>query len=149
MAAFVKPPRKPTMPILLKKSGANFYGFESIDAQGKVHWHPLVIRGSGELSLDEKRVFFKQRITATTYEVALSAITRVEVALWHNGKMKWPARVLRIFYTEGKETRIIGFATGGRLSLTKGFVDDVWEWKNVIDEVRGKQKTGVRSQESE
>jgi hypothetical protein len=39
---------------ILKKLGANFYGFESIDSFGKHHFHPFAIRGNGDLQITKK-----------------------------------------------------------------------------------------------
>lgn len=119
----------------LKKQGANFYGFKRIDASGKHHFQLTAIRGSGDLSLTEKGIVFKQWATNTEYAVSLDNITKVDVRLWHNMKMKWPSKVLRIYFKEGDETRIMGIAPGGKLSIVKGWQDEAYEWKERIEEL--------------
>lgn len=41
---------------ILKKRGANFYGFERIDSLGKHHYQIATIRGSGDLLLTKNGV---------------------------------------------------------------------------------------------
>jgi len=118
---------------ILKKSGANFYGFESIDSLGKRHYHPAVIRGSGDLLLTKNGVCFNQWFTQKEYNIPLAKITRIEIRTWHNLKMKWPGKVLRIHFEEGKETKIFGIRIGGELSITKGWQDDAYLWKEKIE----------------
>ena len=43
---------------ILKKSGANFFGFERIDSSGKHHYQLAAIRGSGDLLLTKNGVYF-------------------------------------------------------------------------------------------
>lgn len=118
---------------ILKQSGANFYGFESIDHLGKHRYHPMVLRGSGDLMLTKDEVCFNQWITQKEYHIPLDEITRVEIRTWHNLKMKWPGKVLRIHFKEGENTKIFGIALGGILSITKGSHDDVYLWKEKIE----------------
>jgi len=118
---------------ILKKRGANFYGFESIDSLGKHHYHPAVIRGNGDLLLTRNGVCFNQWITKKEYNIPLNKITRVEIRTWHNLKMKWPGKVLRIHFIEGKDTKIFGIAPGGIFSITRGWQDDVYLWKEKIE----------------
>lgn len=118
---------------ILKKRGANFYGFERIDSLGKLHYQPAVIRGGGDLLLTKNGVCFNQWITQKEYTIPLDKITRVEIRTWHNLKMKWPGKVLRIHFKEGTDTQIIGIEPGGRLSITKGWQDDAYLWKEKIE----------------
>jgi len=118
---------------ILKKRGANFYGFESIDSFGKCHYHPTVIRGNGDLLLTKNGVYFSQWITKKEYNIPLDKITKIEIKIWHNLKMKWPGKILRIYFKEEKDTKIFGIAVGGRLSITKGWQDDVYLWKEKIE----------------
>ena len=118
---------------ILKQSGANFYGFESIDHLGKHHYHPAVLRGSGDLQLTKDEVRFNQWISQKEYHIPLEKVTRVEIRTWHNLKMKWPGKVLRIHFKEGDGTKIFGIALGGILSTTKGLYDDVYLWKEKIE----------------
>jgi len=118
---------------ILKKRGANFYGFESIDYNGKRHYNPAVIRGSGDLLLTKNGVHFNQWVTKNEYDIPLDAITKVEIKAWHNLKMKWPGKVLRIHFNEGKNTKIFGIRVGGILSITKGWQDDAYLWKEKIE----------------
>ena len=118
---------------LLKKRGANFYGFERIDSLGKHHYQPAVIRGSGDLLLTKNGVCFNQWITQKEYTIPLDKITRIEIRYWHNLKMKWPGKVLRIHFKEGKDIKIFGIAPGGTLSISKGWQDDAYLWKEKIE----------------
>lgn len=118
---------------LLKKRGANFYGFESIDVLGKHRYHPFAIRGNGDFLLTKNEVIFKSWISPKEYNISLHTITKVEIKAWHNLKMKWPGKVLRIHYKDGKDTQILGIALGGTLSITKGWQDDGYVWKEKIE----------------
>ena len=118
---------------ILKKRGANFYGFESIDFLGKRHYHPFDIRGNVDFLLTKNEVYFKQWISSKEYNIPLNKITRIEIRTWHNLKMKWPGKVLRIHFKEGKDTKIFGIALGGILSITKGWQDDSYLWKEKIE----------------
>ena len=118
---------------ILKKRGANFYGFESIDFLGKRHYHPFVIRGNGDFLLTKNEVYFKQWISPKEYNIPLDKITKIEIRTWHNLKMKWPGKVLRIHFKDGKDTKIFGIALGGTLTITKGWQDDGYLWKEKIE----------------
>lgn len=121
---------------ILKKRGANFYGFESIDFFGKRHYHPFVIRGNGDFLLTKNEVYFKQWTSPKEYNIPLHKIIKVELRTWHNLKMKWPGKVLRIHFKDGKDTKIFGIALGGTLSITKGWKDDSYLWKEKIESLR-------------
>ena len=118
---------------ILKKRGANFYGFESIDFLGKRHYHPFVIRGNGDFLLTKNEVYFKQWISPKEYNIPLDKITKIEIRTWHNLKMKWPGKMLRIHFKDGKDTKIFGIALGGTLTITKGWQDDGYLWKEKIE----------------
>lgn len=118
---------------ILKKTGAIFYGFESIDSLGKSHFHPFAIRGNGDLLITKNGIKFNQWITQKEYDIPLNAITKVEIRTWHNLKMKWPGKVLRIHYNEGENTKIFGVRIGGIQSITKGWQDDAYLWKEKIE----------------
>jgi hypothetical protein len=120
---------------ILYKKGANFFGFESIDAEGKKHSHPLVVRGSGDLTLTEDGLHFIQWISKKEYYIPLSDIIKVEVGGSHNLKAKWPSKVLKVHYPNMDQTLILGVAVGGKLSLTKGYKDDCYIWKEKIEEM--------------
>lgn len=51
---------------ILEKRAAIFYGFESIDSAGKHHYHPGVVRGSGDLFFTKQGILFKQWIHKKT-----------------------------------------------------------------------------------
>jgi hypothetical protein len=125
--------------ILLKK-GANFFGFERIDVYGNRHYEPYVIRGAGDLLLTENGVVFKQWGIEKRYDIPLDAITRVDIRAWHNMKMKWPGKVLRIYYKEDNETKIFGAKVGGKLTITGGWNDNAYAWKQKIDALLAKAK---------
>ena len=119
--------------MILNKAGANFYGFERIDSFGKRHVHPGLIRGNGDLSFTKEGIEFKQWISNKAYSIPLEQITQIEIKNWHNLKMKWPAKVLRISFRDQNETKIFGVSIGGKLSLTKGWKDDAYLWKEEIE----------------
>lgn len=118
---------------ILKKQGANFYGFERIDSLGKHHYHPFAIRGNGDFLLTKDGVCFNQWISPKEYHIPLNKIIRIEIRTWHNLKMKWPGKVLRIYFNDDKDTKIFGIALGGILSITKGWQDDAYLWKDKIE----------------
>lgn len=118
---------------ILENRGANFYGYESIDSSGKHHYHLAVVRGSGDLFFTKQGIHFNQWITKKEHNIPLEKITKVEIKTWHNMKMKWPAKVLRIFFRDQNETKIFGVALGGKLSITKGWKDDAYLWKEKIE----------------
>jgi hypothetical protein len=118
---------------ILKKRGANFYGFERIDSLGKHHYQLAAIRGSGDLLLTKNGVCFNQWITQKEYNIPLDKIIRIEIRIWHNLKMKWPGKVLRIHFKEGQDIKIFGIKIGGVLSITKGWQDDAYLWKEQIE----------------
>lgn len=119
---------------ILKKGVVNFFGFESIDENGKHHYHPWVIRGNGDLLLKESEITFRQWLIKKEYSIKLKDIIRLEIKRWHNLKAQYPGGVLRIFYKQGNQTKIFGAAVGGKLSVTKGFSDDAEDWKQAIEE---------------
>lgn len=119
--------------LILKKQSANFYGFESIDSIGKRHFHPFTIRGNGDLILTKNEVKYNQWITQKKYNIPLDKITKIEIRTWHNLKMKWPGKVLRIHFKDGNDTKIFGIKLGGILSITKGWQDDAYLWKEKIE----------------
>jgi hypothetical protein len=118
---------------ILKKRGANFYGFERIDSLGKRHFQLAVIGGCGDLLLTKNGVCFNQWITQNEYNIPFDKITKIEIRTWHNLKMKWPGKVLRIHFKEGTDIKIFGIKVGGILSFTKGWKDDVYFWKEKIE----------------
>jgi hypothetical protein len=118
---------------ILKKQGANFFGFESIDFFGKRHYHPFAIRGNGDFLLTKNGVYFNQWISSKEYNIPLNKITKIEISTWHNLKMKWPGKVLRIYFKEGNDIKIFGIKLGGILSITKGWQDDAYLWKEKIE----------------
>jgi len=119
--------------IILKKSGASFFGFESIDEDGKHHNHPWVVRGCGNLTLTKQGIHYKQYISTKEYFIPFEKITKLDVGEWHNLRIMWPGKVLKIYFKDGDQIKIFGIATGGKLSLTKGFKDDAYEWKEKIE----------------
>lgn len=126
--------------IILLKKGANFFGFERMDADGNRHYDPYIIRGAGDLLLTESGIIFKQWGISKRYDIPLKTISRVDIRTWHNMKMKWPGKVLRIYYKDGKETKIFGAKVGGKLTLTGGWNDNAYLWKQKIDELLAKAK---------
>lgn len=123
--------------VILKKNGPNFFGFESIDESGKIHSNLLVIRGSGELTLTEKGLYYIQWVTKKEYFIPLKDIIKVEIGKSHNLKRQWPAKVLKVFYRNMDQTLIFGVSIGGKFSLTKGYKDEAVIWKEKINELLG------------
>jgi hypothetical protein len=121
---------------ILEKRGVNFYGYESVDSSEKHHYHPAVIRGCGDLCLSKKEIYFKQWITKKECFIPLDKVTKLEIRAWHNLKLKWPGKVLRIHFKEGNGTKIAGFGLGGKLSLSRGWQDDAHKWKEEIESLR-------------
>jgi len=120
---------------ILFKKGANFFGFESIDVEGKKHSHPLVIRGNGDLTLTDEGLYFIQWVTKKEYFIPIRDIIKVEIGKSHNLKKQWPAKVLKIQYRNMDQILIFGVAVGGKFSLTKGYKDDCYIWKEKIEEL--------------
>uniref|UniRef100_UPI0032175EFB hypothetical protein n=1 Tax=uncultured Draconibacterium sp. TaxID=1573823 RepID=UPI0032175EFB len=118
---------------ILKVQGANFYGFESIDSFGKRHYHPLTIRGNGDLYLTNDDIYFTRWGSKKDYTIPLKRITKVEIKAWHNFKNKFPRKVLRIHYKEESETKIFGVSIGGNLNILKGRKDETHLWKGKIE----------------
>ncbi len=118
---------------ILKKHGANFYGFESISSKGKHHFDPFVIRGFGDLWLTQREVHFNQWLTQEEYRIPIDKITNVEIKAMHNLKMKFPNKVLRIYFNEDDGIKIFGVSIGGNLSFTKGWEDEAYLWKEKIE----------------
>lgn len=118
---------------ILKKQGANFYGFERIDSTGKHRYDLFAVRGNGDLLLTKNEIVFNQWMLGKAYTISLDQITRVDIKIGHNLKMKWPGKVLRIYFKEGNEIKIFGIALGGMLSIRKGWQDDAYVWKEKIE----------------
>jgi len=121
--------------VLLCKKAANFFGFEIINSAGQLQHQPAVLRGSGELTLTEKGLYFKQWVSQKEYFIPLNSILRLEIKRSHNLKIQFPAKVLRIYFKEENITKIFGIALGGKLSITKGWQDDSYKWKEIIEKL--------------
>jgi len=124
----------------LFKKGANFFGFESIDVEGEKHSHPLVIRGNGDLTLTDEGIYFIQWVTKKEYFIPIRDIIKVEIGKSHNLKKQWPAKVLKVHYRNMDQILIFGVAIGGKLSLTKGYKDDCYLWKEKIEKMMNSLK---------
>lgn len=118
---------------ILRKKGANAFGFERIDAQGKLHYDPMALKGNGDLRLTKEGLDFVPYGYSKGVSIPFAAITRIDVRTWHNRKMKWPGKVLRIYFKEGDETNIFGVRVGGKLSVVGGWQDDAYVWKKRIE----------------
>jgi len=99
-------------------------GLESIDPQGRLRHHQFTIRGNGDLFLSREGVSFKQWVTKKKIFITLGKIFKIEIKWWHNYKLKWPAKVLRIHFKEEGTNKIIGFAMGKK---------EAEEWKEKIE----------------
>lgn len=118
---------------LVKKKGANFFGFERVDAQGKLHYNPYALKSNGDLYLTEKGVTFIQWGFTKGINIPFDSISRIDIRTWHNMKMKWPGKVLRLYLKEGDETKIFGVKVGGKLSVVGGWQDEAYVWKKQIE----------------
>jgi hypothetical protein len=119
--------------LILDKQGANFFGFERINSEGKHHFDLFGIKGNGDLWLTTKALFFNQWLTQKEYRIPIDKITKVEIKAWHNFKMKFPNKVLRIYFNEDDDIKIFGVSIGGNLSITKGWEDEAYLWKEKIE----------------
>lgn len=126
--------------ILLQTERANYYGTESIDADGKVHYHPLALKGFGKLIMTEDGLQFNQFISKKEYNIPLHAMTKIEIKSGHNLKVKYPRKVLRIFYKEEGVTKVFGISIGGKFSFVKGWQDDAPMWKNEMEQLLSNNK---------
>ncbi|QZE13636.1 hypothetical protein K4L44_13830 [Halosquirtibacter laminarini] len=121
--------------IILEEPSANFYGFEKIDLKGKTKYNPLAIRSNGNVKLSIEQISFTQWLTNEELNIELSSITKVEVKSFHNMKIKWPRKVLRIHFQDGNEIKVMGISLGGKLSFSKGWEDKAYLWKEKIDSI--------------
>ncbi|PIE22821.1 MAG: hypothetical protein CSA62_10250 [Planctomycetota bacterium] len=119
--------------VILQKKGANFFGFERVDENGNTHANVLVARGSGELTLSAEALHFSQWLTKKEITIPIQAILKVEIAKSHNLKRMWPAKVLRVFHRSEDQILVFGVSLGGKFSLTKGFKDEAFIWKDRLD----------------
>jgi hypothetical protein len=111
--------------MILTKKGANYFGEESIDADGKKHRHMAVVRGQGVLTLREDALHFEQWLTKKVYHIPISQITHVTTSRSHNGKFNL-FHVLQVHYmNEAQEHRIFGIQVGWK--------KDVLQWKTEIE----------------
>lgn len=119
--------------IILEKQGANFFGFEIVSSSGKRRPVLNSVRGSGNLSLTKHGIHFKQWLSKSEYTIPFHNIVKVETHFWHNLKIKWPYKVLRIHFKDDDKTKIFGVTVGGKLDLKKGWKDNATFWKEQID----------------
>ncbi len=123
---------------VLRKQFSNFFGLERVDKSGKLHRDLGVVRGNGDLFLTKDEIYFIQIMPSREFHIPLSKIIKVEIKGSHNGKSKWPMKVLRIHYEDNSETQIFGVALGGKFSFKKGWEDDAFEWKEAIEKLINK-----------
>ncbi len=64
--------------------------------------------------------------------IPLENNTKVEMKTWHNLKMKWPSKILRLYYRDQDNTTFFGVALGGKFTFAKGWQDDAYLWKEKI-----------------
>lgn len=110
---------------ILERRGANFFGFERIDSSGKLHHEPWVWRGNGDLRLMHEGLHFRRWLPGKQFFIPIETITKVELGRWHNRKTKWPAIVVKVFYTEDGLTRVFGASPGLRPEAER--------WKRAIE----------------
>lgn len=116
---------------LKEKKGANFFGFEIIDADGKKSSKLAVLRGNGTLKLTKNELLFSRWMPKKEFVIPLDQIEKVEIKRVHNLKTKF-LPVLRVFYPEGEGTKVFGVCIG--------FKKETKQWKqeleNAINELK-------------
>ena len=112
--------------IILEKKGANFFGIERIDLNGKRHYKLAVIRGNGHLKLTKKGVYFSRWLPRKEFFIPLEKIREVNVRRSHNLKSFIFLPVLKITYEE-EELKIFGVCLGRK--------KDTNIWKDKIEKL--------------
>src|SRR5262245_19861906 len=98
--------------ILLEKRGANYFGFETIDASGQKRREQNVIRGNGELTLTAEALTFVRMAPPVEIVVPLELVEWVKIARAHNGKSFGFLPVLQVAFRTPTETRVFGACVG-------------------------------------
>ncbi len=113
--------------IILEKKGANFFGIERIDLNGKKHYKLAVIRGNGNLRLTKKGVYFSRWLPKKGFFIPFKKIRKVNVRRSHNLKSFIFLPVLKITYEEKGELKIFGVCIGRKKETNT--------WKEKIEEL--------------
>ncbi|MCK4311177.1 MAG: hypothetical protein KAW88_00400 [Candidatus Cloacimonetes bacterium] len=113
--------------IILEKKGANFFGIERIDLNGKKHYKLAVIRGNGNLKLTKSGVTFSRWLPKKEFFIPFEKIREVNVRRSHNLKSSIFLPVLKITYEEEEELKIFGVCLGRK--------KDTYIWKDKIEEL--------------
>ena len=112
---------------ILEKKGANFFGFERIDKNGKKHYKLAVIRGNGNLRLTKKGVYFCRWLPKKEFFIPMEKIKEVKLARSHNLKSFLLLPVLKIIYEEAGELKVFGVCVGWK--------KDTNIWKDEIEKL--------------
>ncbi|MEW6215575.1 MAG: hypothetical protein AB1478_10310 [Nitrospirota bacterium] len=111
---------------ILKKKGANFFGFERIDRDGKVHGEPMVIQGNGNLRLTNKGLYFSRWLPKMDLFIPIEKIKKVEIGNSHNGRWILFPMILKVVYEEDGQIKVFG--------VTVGWKKVALEWKRQMEE---------------
>ena len=98
--------------VLLEKVGANSFGFETVDDDGRKHRDQKVIRGNGSLTLTPDALTFQQAVPAVNTVIAVDHIEWVKTARAPHGKSFGFLPVLQVAFRAATETRIFGVCVG-------------------------------------
>lgn len=113
----------------LEKGGALFFGFETVDEQGKIH-RQFVIRGNGDLVLNSESLIFSQWVLKRKFVIPIREIQSVKLARSHNGKWVLFNIVLKIRFTDTDgQVKIAGFTVGWKKAAL--------QWKQEIERAAG------------
>lgn len=100
--------------VLLEKSGANYFGFETIDVNGKKRREQNVVRGNGLLTLTAGELRFARAVPPVEITVPIELVEWTRMAKAHNGKSFGFLPVLQVAFRTPTETRVFGACVGKR-----------------------------------
>lgn len=106
-----------------EKKGANFFGFETIGEDGKIHHNLAVIRGNGTLTLTSKELIFERWLPKKEFVVPLEKIEKIEIKRVHNLKTKL-LPILRVYFQDEENFKVMGICLGFK-KATQEWVDEV------------------------
>ena len=110
--------------VLLEKPGANFFGFETIDTDGKKRRDAAVVRGNGSLTLTAGELRFVRSAPPVEIVVPVEQIKWLKIVKAHNGKSFGFLPILQVAVPTPTEMRVLGICVG-RQSDTQEWVDAI------------------------
>ena len=110
--------------VLLEKPGANFFGFETIDTDGKKRRDTAVVRGNGVLTLSTDELRFVRTAPPVEIVVPVEQIEWLKIVRAHNGRSFGFLPILQIAFPTPTEMRVLGICVG-RQSDTQEWVDEI------------------------